>query len=741
MKRRLRLLPLMIACTLAGQTAWASGGEEWMENAFAPEGRVPTPDLPAYAAGRLGVVPASFWRIYQFIGYRALTGHPLSAQELSAIGVDGWHVMPVGSDDADMSKAIASWMTARQQIRGATAPAGPNGGDLANTLAYGSCYGNAFSRAAQTLNDRLKSGGQQWAAVWLAGQDAVFANCADMRPWDQRGTPRPASLPAKLPANAPAWLVQDHEYQVAAAQFYAENYDAARAGFLAVARNKQSPWQGMAPYLAARCLIRKATMLNVNGNTDDPKLVPVREALLTMARAELVEAGKSFAPARSMVTWVDARLHPQARLAELAGPLATSRLGGTVQQQNLIDFLRLMDDTDRVTMMNATDPMVAWIGAMQGGAADDPYDTDIKRAQTQRQQAVDAVRKRMAGHPDPLWLMALLTNAGPGQLTDAETKAAAAVASSSPAYMTLQYHLARLALAEGHADRADDIVNAMLSKQGDGMGTASRNRWLALKLQSAKTEAEFLKAAHRQRAEPDTAPAGASDTAKTDYDTDFYLHLFHDLPNSQLNEVRQRKDFPATLVKYATEVVWTRAVILGDYATADALSDDLARGRGTTKHLYARFKAAKTDDDKRLAAAVILVNTPELHPEVVDNNGVERMWGCKGWRDNGINTPSQIGALNFLDKDGMARAQAEQKTLLALPIRTAWLAPTLLKWAEGKPDDPEAPKALHFLVVSTRLECPGNDEKPRVNYSKEAFQLLHKLYPKSEWTANTKYYF
>jgi hypothetical protein len=67
----------------------------------------------------------------------------------------------------------------------------------------------------------------------------------------------------------------------------------------------------------------------------------------------------------------------------------------------------------------------------------------------------------------------------------------------------------------------------------------------------------------------------------------------------------------------------------------------------------------------------------------------------------------------------------------------------LLPWAATRPADPEAPKALHFLVASTRLECGYTPEpKPGApNISKEAYTLLHKLWPSSEWAAKTKYWY
>jgi len=42
------------------------------------------------------------------------------------------------------------------------------------------------------------------------------------------------------------------------------------------------------------------------------------------------------------------------------------------------------------------------------------------------------------------------------------------------------------------------------------------------------------------------------------------------------------------------------------------------------------------------------------------------------------------------------------------------------------------------VVRATRYGCT---DKETVNYSKAAFDLLHKRYPNSEWTKKTPYYF
>ena len=61
-----------------------------------------------------------------------------------------------------------------------------------------------------------------------------------------------------------------------------------------------------------------------------------------------------------------------------------------------------------------------------------------------------------------------------------------------------------------------------------------------------------------------------------------------------------------------------------------------------------------------------------------------------------------------------------------------------LDWAQKHPDDPRLPEALHRAVQASRYRCTDADTG---KYSKQAFNLLHRKYPKSSWTARTKYWY
>jgi hypothetical protein len=753
-----------ISTSLAGILLFAlstpalpSGGDGFSVNAFANEYQPAASVLNAYAAGNLGVVPGSYWRVNLYLAFQAAKGKPLTEQQVKALALDGWHV---GSGIAwDYSyepdkNGSGSWIKERAAYAKLwKLPADlkldvmAEQGDNAN---YVNCPADAFNQASATLKARALLGAGNkpdvWHKVWLQGQDAVFANCAE--PAHEYGKPVPkrsVTLPAALAANAPQWLQFDHAYQTAAANFYARNFDLARAQFQTIAHEAKSPWHTIGAYVAARSLIRKALL--EFPLQDRQAAAPERIASLLQAKKELEAMAPSYAPARQLISLVEARIDPAQRIATLALRLENEAFGADTPRM-LSDYLILLDAQEGNAMIDAKEPMTAWIGAMQAGSPPDPYGGQpSKELEQQRKAALQTLRQRWLKQADPLWLAPLLALAHAKELSAAERKAAAAIASAHPLYQHAQYHLARLAILENRVDQADKDIDRVMATFGKTMSVATTNRFLALKMVSANSLDDYLKAALRRPDQVDTGTPIDAAAPAADTDADFVRSVFQYLPLNELKTLLKRPSLPVAFKTRLQETAFARALIFNDEATALEYLDIIAATRATTRQLYTRYRNAKPGQERKLAASLILVNTPELGPAVFDTAGVAREWGCKTFGTPDIDTSNVVAAApRFLSVQEHADADREQQTLLKLPLRSEFIAPTLLAWARTKPNDEEAPKALHFLVASTRMECPYGGDKPekeqaRARYSREAFDLLHKLYPNSQWTKQTKYYF
>lgn len=748
------LLATALLCALSAP-AVASGGDGYARNPFASEFQPAF--LPNFASGNLGVVPGSYWRIYHYLAYQAARGKPLTPQQLASLSLNEWRVG--GGSEWDYiyepdKNGSGEWLRERAVFAKLWSLPADTKVDVAGQSTVGetfvNCNADAFKQASATLKARarLGAGGKpdNWHKQWLQGQDAVFSNCEDPpHPYGEPVPKRATQLPPALSPLAPAWLQYDRAYQIAAANFYARNFDTARAQFQDIAKQEKSPWQPLGAYLAARTLIRKAT-LNFPLQSGKPA-APERAAALEQARKELDALAARYAPAKQMVSLVEARLNPSERVAAIARILDKEPFSAATPRL-LADYLILMDSQPQQQSIDAKEPLTAWIGSMQAFVPASPWaETSGKELDSQRVLALAALRKTWLRQGDPLWLAPLLNLAKGGELTAAERKAGAAIAPSHPLYLTVQYHLVRLAIAEKQLDRADKSNDALMAAQGKTMAPATVNRFKAMKMVTAANVDEFLKAAPRA---PDPVDGGtaidAPQVAATETDADFGQSVLRYLPLAELKALLNNPLLPGAWKTKLQETIFARALIHNDEASALELVDALAKGRKTTAHLYERYRAAKPGPERRVAGILILVNTPELNPSVIGKNGVERFWGCGMSGDTSSAGKEGPTAPRFMPAERLAEADKEQDVLRRLPLRSEYLAPPLLEWAGKKQADEEAPKALHFLVASTRMECPYGTAKPekeqlRARYSREAYDMLHKLYPASKWAKATKYFF
>src|SRR6266567_6632810 len=214
------------------------------------------PDFPLerFAGGQLGVLQSTYARSYLFVAYRTLSGVGLSASEATAVK-SLWDDRLGNGGELDDSAWIKKWTDARSKVPGLSASpeirAFRRREKPHEYESYLNCQEDAFANAAATLADRIKRFGADSPLVhdWVIAQDAVFANC-----YEGKHIPEPISSGAETIA------VADRAYQIAAANFYAENFDEAKAAFDDIARDRRSMFREKAPYLAARALIRKASL-------------------------------------------------------------------------------------------------------------------------------------------------------------------------------------------------------------------------------------------------------------------------------------------------------------------------------------------------------------------------------------------------------------------------------------------------------------------------------------------------
>jgi hypothetical protein len=279
------------------------------------------PDGPAenFAAGQLGIIRPGFRPDYLVVAYRYLSGLKLTDQQQKA-ALDVWsrNVVP---ETAAGDDAIARWSEARGKIP--NLPPSPTISPYAVVskdqpyFQYLNCPNDAFQNATKTLDDRAAQFGLGNADLreWASAQDQVFANCGG----------EAHAIPATINSGN-ALLHADRNYQIAAAHFYARDFDEAVIQFDAIAKDRESPWSGISAYLAARALVRKANLVRKDTEQFDRAAMSEAQKRLETIVAD-PRAGSLHEAAAKLLNFVRFRTRSRNSASEPANKLQAEFLG------------------------------------------------------------------------------------------------------------------------------------------------------------------------------------------------------------------------------------------------------------------------------------------------------------------------------------------------------------------------------------------------------------------------------
>jgi len=293
---------------------------------------------------------------------------------------------------------------------------------------------------------------------------------------------------------------------------------------------------------------------------------------------------------------------------------------------------------------------------------------------------------------------------------------------------------------------------------------------LALRLRLAKSLDGFLANAPRIPSYLDYAGFGLQDTLTNPHlpvlDRDGALILNRWAPTSSLADAAAHFQ-PPTLSQPLLVAAWTRAVVVGDDKTANALSSLLATATPALAPYLNGYDAARDPAARRFEAAWLILHAPGMTPWV--RWGVGRQeppaerdifrdnwWPVehanqRAWFLGGDDVPAREPD-SWTDPPGLdarlapalfspserAQAERERAAITAAGPGANFVCAQTLAWAKSHPNDPRLPEALHLCVQATRYGYTDDTTTP---WSRQAFTLLHKRFPASEWAKKTKYWY
>jgi hypothetical protein len=690
--------------------------------------RMHGPDRPMadFAQGKIGVVLPDWYVPYRVVAYRYLISKPLSTAEQQSL-LDHYDVERRIQPPDWTGRASQDWTAARSQYRQEPATVAlwsyrPGEGEF---YSYPNCLAPAFTTAVATLKDRASRFGATRPELqeWISGQDAVFSNC---------GGGGESDFPTELPVSANPLLRADRAYQIAAAHFYAggtENYEIALKGFQAIAEDKSSPWHTLAPYLVARTLIRQASWAAAPDQSYYPALLAKAEVQLEAILKDPAEQS-IHEDAITLLGLVQYRLHPEQREAELGRLLGGG--AGIHFGQDLVDYTWLGRRLSYTAQMH--DDLSGWL--LEGGSLD------------------GALEKWRSTHSMP-WFVAALWQVKPSDAAFNDVmEAAAKVPPTSEAYATVAYYRARLARESGDDELARQVLKAALTQrrslplsalhlfQDEQMqvvtdyGTFQSRLWQnPIEYDDGVNEIVPCAKADSPGCGPQFSPAAAA-LLNTRIPTEFFARI------------AQSPTFPADLHRRMAPSAWARAALLDRVDLARQVAKAAGEAEPALEPFLQRYSQAQTSEERRFAAVFAILHFPGLRPyvdgpyprltpfEEIDSfrdNWWREGVGPGAWVTIGPPVPS-VGFPAILDAAEKQRAAAEWRELSALGSASHYLPRVVIEWGKKHPSDPRVPEALYLAIRAMRY---GSSNE----WSHEAFTLLHKDYPKSEWAKQTPYWF
>lgn len=713
-----------------------------------------------FAQGKIGIIQPEWNRSVLLVAYRELNDLPLSNNEQQAL-VRNWQAeyeLLDANEDAKTA-AIKNWLGMRNKVL--TGEAVPEI-DALRKIETGydyflNCTADAFENAGKTLAARISAyTTNSDVKDWVRAQDQVFANCSNSQ-----------AMPAEAAADAPVWLKNDRDYQLAAAHFYAMDYEKAKDLLTKISRNNSSEWNQLAMYLLARVAVRQASTF---AGEDPAKLQALYTQALEQIKAVIANGQiSSYHPAAlQLLNYVNFRLHPE-QLHEALAHKLLAKEENPYFFQDLTDYRRLLDKAEvedesangkakaLQDQFRKNNELTDWIFTLQS-AAPDAFGHALERWQTTKKVS---------------WLVASLLKAPIGSNDAAALiTASQSIKSDSAAFLTLNYHAVRLQMANGESDAARKTLDAILTADKLALNKSTFNQLYSQRMLLAKNVDEFVRFAQRRAAV--FAYSGSNyeliDVAKpsegedynskerewlqrTMFDVDATHTMNLHMPLSLLKTIALHPDLPDYLKRRVVMSVWTRAVLLNDEQTALEFAPHLTRYLPEVKDFINRYSNATNKQDRAFEAIWLMLKNPAMRPLVESNQGrlaafneiddYRDNWWCDAdfdprfFNDEGMEI-TNFPAPAFLTTAEITQAASENARIAALTGGANFLAAQTAQWAKLKPNEPRLPEALYLAVKATRYGCQNCATGKA---SKAAYDILTNRFKTTEWKKKTPYWF
>jgi hypothetical protein len=353
---------------------------------------------------------------------------------------------------------------------------------------------------------------------------------------------------------------------------------------------------------------------------------------------------------------------------------------------------------------------------------------------------------------------------------------------SAPAYPTIAFHKTRILIEQGKIAEARKLLDDILNSGAD-LPVSSRNKFLAQRAKLSETLDDFLKFAQlkpfafdwdgtsgtiedfikmqKSWYTPDSFPNQTreeyekeieknfenekqwQDRAMFDFATISVMNQHFPLP--VLLEAEKSPSLPDYLRERFALAIWTRAVLLNDFVTAQNISAEVVKFHPELQEPLEKVALAKTPVGKQRAAIYLILKNPMFSPFLEDGLGKAdndfntwdaNDWWCAPYETEYDETGAEVKAQlppkpMFLTAAQSIAAQAERKKLTEIGDAPKYLGEKVLEWARLVPADKRVPELLYIVWAAngwTKYGCGNN-----VELRQKIMETILKKYPQSEW--------
>ncbi|MCK9265652.1 hypothetical protein M0P98_02015 [bacterium] len=615
---------------------------------------------------------------------------------------------------------------------------------------------DAFYTATKTLNQRIKIYSKEEIEIWLDGQDAVFGD-GRLEPFEKT-----LDMNIKNPL-----LKQDREYQRAAACFYSGKYEEAEKRFREISKNQQHPWRDYSALAVGRTLLRRAhfegdlVLKNIKDRrTSINKSNKVKQKWMKKANRQFEnilrdKTLKSVHPsAKNLIGYVNFRIAPYERMLDTEKELLSALSYSENLRLNIYDFTQLYNrfkKNDTNFIMRRGGDFSRWLLSFQ---------TEYEE-KTGHSASVYLREKSLP------WLIVALKHLRPYDTSKTEIiQSAYRIKEDSPAYFSVMYYLLLYKVKyEKNREEIKNELESLLKGLNDKKDWALWDSFMDLRAQVSSNMEDALnhslRKTHLVYYEESCYSIAPGQEVVLDNKVKDFFNIY--LPLNRWVEVSLNDNlFTPNIREQIRFATFLRSVLLDDISATEKVALKLSETDIRLKKDLNRFLKSRNLEEKKFEAVFFILKylrinthldsyTDEIIIEKIKMNEMDnfrRHWwgkpilgvggGFRKLNESKYGFPKIKYMLDFLSETDIKKAKEENKLILSL-IAPNYLSNAVIEYAKKNPNNKRVPESLHLAVRSTRY--PRSKNLKTGDYSREAFQLLHKRYPNSSWAKKTPYWY